>query len=44
VWDEHHVDVQGRQNEVEAVRQARARALDLLAAVDVVVDLGSEQA
>jgi SAM-dependent methyltransferase len=41
VWDERHVDVQDRQNEVEGVRQARDRALELLAGEDVVVDLGS---
>lgn len=41
MWNERHVDVQDRQNEIEGVRQARARALDLLAGVDVVVDLGS---
>jgi len=41
VWDERHVDVQDRQNEVDGVRQARARAFELLAGVDLVVDLGS---
>ena len=34
MWDERHVDVQDRQNEVDGVRQARARALELLAGVD----------
>jgi SAM-dependent methyltransferase len=41
MWDERHVDVQDRQNELEAVRQARARASELLSGADVVVDLGS---
>lgn len=41
VWDERHVDVQDRQNEVNAVREARERAVELLTGLDVVVDLGS---
>lgn len=41
MWDERHVDVQDRQNEVDAVREARQRAVELLAGLDVVVDLGS---
>jgi SAM-dependent methyltransferase len=41
VWDERHVDVQDRQNEVEGVRRARARAVELLDGLELVVDLGS---
>jgi len=41
VWDERHVDVQDRQNEIDGVRQARARAAELLAGLGTVVDFGS---
>jgi SAM-dependent methyltransferase len=41
VWDDSHVEVQNRQNELDGVRQARARAVDLLSGADLVVDFGS---
>lgn len=40
VWDERHVEVQDRQNELDAVARSRARTAELLAGCDVVVDLG----
>lgn len=40
VWNEHHVDVQDRQNELPAVRALRARTRQLLSGLAPAVDLG----
>lgn len=41
VWDERHVEVQDRQNEIDGVGETRARTVELLKGFDVVLDLGS---
>lgn len=41
MWGRDHVELQDRQNDLPGVRDARRRAVELLAALSPVVDLGS---
>ena len=41
VWDERHVEIQDRQNDIDGVRETRARTVELLRGFDVVLDVGS---